>query len=76
VRTPGVVALLLVGCAGAQPPTPLSPYAQRGRRPSATARVAEPKSGSPTCHAGAAEKPFGSEMDEVGGVLQQVGAQR
>ena len=70
-------AVLLVGCAAAQRPTALSPDAQRDRRAPGATRVAQPKGGSPeACHSRASEKPFGSEMEEVGDVLQQVGERR
>jgi hypothetical protein len=77
VKSLGLVVLLLVGCAAPQRPTALSPRAQRDRRAPAATRVDRPKDGSPKiCHSGLSEKPFGSEMEEVGDVLQQVGEHR
>jgi hypothetical protein len=77
VKALSLVAVLLVGCAAAQRPTALSPDAQRNRRAPGTTREAHPKGGSPeACHSRASEKPFGSEMEEVGGELQQIGEHR
>ena len=72
-----LVAVLLVSCAASQRPTALSPtLSVTGAHPAGRAWLNQRDGSREACHSHASEKPFGSEMEEVGDVLQQVDEHR